>query len=363
MELRMNVCGLASIVLRNHSPYSVFFNNSIQSKRPLATQNCMQDFLNPYFDQLDEELAMGGVPIHKRPFDAAWKFARRYVLEVRIHNGPSHAPGNLADYAKEEWFQILHTHVNAWYRNRYGSLLESGRYSIFRGITLYACTPFEMEIPRTTVRQGKPGETIWLGFPASVGEAEDAEKWVVALPNTDTYSPEALTLARTETHFVANTLRFISSRLTGAAFTDDSARSLIAGVQIHLEAATGLILSEGNEGSYSRAQWELQMAVESSFKGLLQQRKGTFPHKHCLSLLFDMTRSYCPSIDRNLIATLPNWREAASLRYGLGDAPTSYGIFESYKVALALIANALEGLEGIKLDGAEFEIRKAPWLG
>lgn len=188
-------------------------------------------------------------------------------------------------------------------------------------------------------------------------------KWLIDPPNLESYNEKARLGAIESATEIASKLRAIWCHLTGARLSDEIAKGLLAGVIVHLESASMLILGRGKEGSFARAQWELQMACESAYKGLLQQRAGNFTESHDLFYLHDCCLPYSDSVPRNLLRKIPRWQEAANLRYGQGGQPTIFGIFSWYKVALTVIAEVLRNLEGLKLANVRIEVQKAPWLG
>jgi hypothetical protein len=311
---------------------------------------------------IDASLAQNGMPIKQRPSEATIQFVTNFCEAIRIGGQPPQAPGALTEFAKEPWFRAIYADVEGWYKSRYGSQMEGRSDTNFRAVMQFARTFFEMNVPQCVISPGVPGKTIWLSFPAEVLSDEDVFNWIRDLPNVDTYSQVALTEACEDAAKVANAIRSISSRLIGTKSVDEISERLLAGIQIHLQGAADRILSQGDRGGYSRAQWELQMALESAFKGLMQQRTGQFTKTHNLFLLFDQTAQFRPAMSRTILQALPNWEQAVDLRYGLGDEPTAHGIFGWYKTTLEIISNIAKGLDGSNLSSVRLEIGKAPWL-
>lgn len=298
-----------------------------------------------------------------RPFQATWTFVREFVTEVHTEQDGTKQPGKLTEFATETWFKYLYAHVEQWYRARYGTRVDSSSTRRFQGIALFASTPFELQVPTTVTSPGVPGETVWLTWPDIVLSEEDVSSWIVNPPDLSSYKEESRLEAIKLATEVASKLRAIWSRLTGAYLIDEIAKSLLAGVIIHLESASALILRYEKEGSFGRAQWEVQMACESAYKGLLQQRTGNFVESHDLFTLHDRALPYSDSVPRELLRKLPRWQDAANFRYGQGDQPTIFGIVSWYRVALTIIAEILRNLKGLQLANTRIEIRKAPWLG
>jgi hypothetical protein len=106
------------------------------------------------------------------------------------------------------------------------------------------------------------------------------------------------------------------------------------------------------------------MACESAYKGLLQQHTGTFPDHHDLFMLHKEAEALAGRVPQEWLRALPRWREAANLRYGLGDeVPTIVGIVEWYNLTLKIIGGVLDGLKGYKLDQAAIKLKMPAWLG
>lgn len=322
----------------------------------------MIDEISKHLELIDEGLALDGLPIHKRPFQATWTFVREFIIEVHTEQGGTKKPGKLTEFVSDTWFRYLYAHVEQWYRARYGTRVDSNSTRHVRGVTLIASTPFELQVPTTISYPGVPGETARLTWPDALLPEEDVTKWILNTPDLSSYNEESRLEAVSIATEIASKLRAISCRLTGAKLSDETAKGLLAGVIIHLETAAELILREGKEGSFGRAQWELQMACESAYKGLAQQRTGNFTESHDLFTLHDRCLPHSYTVQRELLRKIPRWQEAANLRYGQGDQPTIFGIFSWYKVALTVIAEILQNLEGLQLANIRIEIRKAPWL-
>ena len=323
----------------------------------------MTHTLRPILELIDEELALDGVTVRRRPIVAAERFVSGFVLEVRMSDGTTGKPGLPSDFVSQPWFQAVYAEVEEWYVERYGVRTRSGAKQAFRGVTFVASTSFEIHVPTSITRPGKPGASVWLSFPDRVLPEDNPLEWLVAAPNWESYSPDAIDNAVSTAAEVSELLRRISSRLVGTQLADQTARQLLAGIRIHLNSACSLILAEDYEGSFARAQWELQMACEVAFKGLLQQRTGSFPESHDLFHLHDRASLFAQAINREWIRSLPRWNEAANLRYGLGGHPSTTEIFDWYSATLRIIAGVCTGLQAYDLSRAEFEIGKAPWLG
>ena len=321
-----------------------------------------QEAVDPILDLIDQELGFDEVAVNQRPFKAACKLVQDFIPEVRIGDEPPKPPGKMTEFINEAWFKDIYNEVQTWYGNRYGERTSSSGPDSMVGVTLVASTPFEFRAPITASRIEVEGETSWLSFPSALLPDDNVRDWIVRPPNWDSFSLSTIKKSDKDLKEVATLLRRISSRLIGASLKDDKVRNILAGVKIHLRSAAILIANEGQEGSYARAQWELQMACESAYKGLLQQKTGSFPEIHDIFVLNDHANLPEKSVKHQWIKNLPRWGEAAELRYGLGEHPTIVGIFFWYKQTLKIIAGVFENLDGLNLSKAQLLLKKPPWI-
>jgi hypothetical protein len=317
---------------------------------------------DPLLNLIDESLALDGTAVSDRTPLAARRLVTDFIPEVRIGDEPPCAPGTLLEFSSAPWFKVVYKYVEDWYQARYGRRIAERGSRVTRGIIVIASTPFEIHVPIAASRVETEGETAWLSIPNRVLETEDALTWVQGAPNWATYPDDVRQPATANVLEVANLIRRISCRLTGADVSDPVARNLLAGIRVHLQSACDLIMREGEEGSYARAQWELQMACESAYKGYSQQVSGKFSETHDLFVLHDRSALPEASVRRDLVRSLPRWHEAANLRYGLGAHPTIVGIAHWYRTALTIIAGVVDNLAGIDLSEASLLLQMAPWL-
>lgn len=323
--------------------------------------NSFQEAIEPILDLIDQSLGFENVPIRSRPLKAATNLVKTFISEVRLGDDKPQKPEEITDFSFSPWFKLIFASVEIWYQTRYGTRMTTSEKGM-RGIITIANTLFEIRVPITTSQVEVVGQTAWLSFPDKLLPDENVHKWIVNPPNWSTYSDELRRESDEGMSEIAILLRRISCRMTGADVSDPKARNVLAGVKVHLHSAVALICREGEEGSYARAQWELQMACESAYKGLLQQKTGTFPEKHDLFLIHDLANLPEKSVKRQWLIDLPRWNEAANLRYGIGDHPTTVGIFFWYKLTLKIIAGVFENLNGINLSEASVLMKIPPWL-
>jgi hypothetical protein len=321
------------------------------------------DEVTPLLGLIDERLALKGTRVHDRPIAATRIFLKEFVVSVRPGDQPELALSDAQDHSNEPWFKSLYSSVEHWYRSRYAERLEKHRSSNeMRAVVLVAHTPFELRVPISHAQVEEIGKTSWLSWPNKMLSNEEVTDWILTPPNWQSYEAETITACNDGAREIATLIRRISSRLIGASLKDGSTRNVLAGVRLHLTSACELILREGEEGSFARAQWELQMASESAYKGFLQQRDGVFAETHDLFTLHDTAAIASTSVDREWLKALPRWKDAANLRYGLGDHPTVVEIHCWYLLSLKIIAGVLENIEGLNLGSVKLLLKKAPWL-
>jgi hypothetical protein len=284
-----------------------------------------------------------------------------FIPTVTVDAKGPRSPGEAGEFTQQPWFKHIYGHVEIWYRGRYGRRVDSHSISQWRASTLIAATPFVLYVPVTRSQVEVAGESAWLSFPDRVHPDENVLEWIQAAPDWASYSQETRSKGAADAATVAGLIRRITCRLTGTDVSDRTARNLLAGIAIHLQSASDLIMREGAEGGFARAQWELQMACESAYKGLLQQKNGSFSETHDLFTLHDVSRISEESVNRAWLRDLPRWNESANLRYGIGDHPTVVGIHHWYLVTMKIIAGVAENLRGVNLSQARLLLRRPPW--
>lgn len=320
-----------------------------------------QEFI-PLLDLIDEGLGLDDVPVSQRTIKAAQQLVDNFIPSVKAGDSPEQEPGDFNEYSSEPWFKAIYGHVEKWYRWRYGGRLEATSTTTMRGVILIKNTPYLILVPVTRSKPEAIGETSWLSFPNQVLPEEDVYSWVLNPPRWESYQTQDQKKIHSSLREVSTLLRRISSKKIGAKISDNTVRNLLAGVVIHLNSASTLIFRDDDEGGFARAQWELQMACESAYKGLLQQKNGTFQETHDLFTIHDQSQIQEKSVRRQWIKELPRWNEAANLRYGLGSHPSTVLIFRWYKLTLKIIAGVFDNLDGIDLSDARLLLKIAPWL-
>lgn len=321
-----------------------------------------RDAVAPLLHLIDTDLGNRGIGLPDRVDRAAIFLVSEFIPKISI-GGVNKAPGSVVEFTQASWFKPLHGHVEHWYKLRYRDRLRGKPDSASRGIVVVASTPFEISVPITRSRVEVVGEKAWLSFPNEVFPDEDPLSWILAAPDWSTYPADVQETASARALTIAGHLRAIFCRVTGADVQDTSARSLIAGIRVHLHSACSLIMREGEEGSYARAQWELQMSCESALKGLAQQKNGTFSKIHDLEVLCREAGVLGSTVQREWLQKLPRWKDAANLRYGIGDHPSIQDLFEWYATTLQILSGiSSQIVQGQDLSKLSLLLNIAPWL-
>jgi len=331
----------------------------------VSTENTSENFheaVDPFLDLIDQGLGLDEVAVSQRPFKAACELVDKFIPLINLKDEQPRPPGEISKFCNEEWFKHIYLDVEKWYQKRYPKRAENFKKNSMFGVVLIASTPFEFDVPITESQVEVEGESSWLSFPANLLPNDNVRDWIYNPPNWETYTNDIVRKADKDMNEVATLLRRISSRMIGASLEDEIVKNILAGVRIHLRSAAILINNEGQEGSFARAQWELQMACESAYKGYLQQKNKSFPETHDLFTL--NKEADLPNFDskHQWIKNLPRWWDSANLRYGLGDHPSIIGIFKWYRQSLKIIAGVVENLDGINLSEARLLLQKPPWL-
>lgn len=323
----------------------------------------MDELFESHLQLIDERLALDGKPVSTRVLSAALIFVREFILKVKVGREVTKSPGNVEDFTNEDWFRTIYSVVEAWYETRYGLRMQNIGNNAFHSFVLFAGTPFELCVPTTVSRPDSSKESVWLSFPCNLLSDEVPLKWIVRPPNYETYSQKDIDAFSKVINVRAQRIRAITGRLIGADGTNPDAVAILEGVQLHLQSVTALILRDHEKGRLARAQWEMQMACESAFKGVLLQYTGKFPEHHDLFVLLKEAQPYIGRVASEWLQELPRWQDAANLRYGLGDEnPTIFGIDYFYNLSIKIISGVLSGTKGLNPEKIEINLKKPSWL-
>jgi len=313
----------------------------------------LKDSLPDYLMEIDLSLAEDGVPLHRRPLDAASIFVLEYIIDIR--------GGTKNDFLAQPWFASLFKFVQEWYADKYGAALKSSDPADV-GLTVIFGTPFKVKIPLTLTERGETPGTVWLCFPNEVLPGEQVVGWVQDPPNLSRLSTEDMSTLVDEIAWVVAAARTLHIQLMTAELAQESTKQLAAAIRAHVTRAIDDICSlEG--ARMSLAMWDLFFAVEKALKVYLIQKTGTPLRSHDLEKLVRRAESSGLSpVDRCHLHAMPSEEEAMQHRYGEIEAPTVEEAAKTYKSALAILVHCADGLERtFGMRNARLLISQAPW--
>ena len=318
--------------------------------------------LGEALDLIDRELADAEFELRNRPLTAAKIFVTDFVRMVTAGRGQEEAePGELKDYVHSEWFKLIYARTVAWYRGRYGAAMQIEGGATVGGVVVILGTPFLLRVPLVTKRPGKPGETIWVCFPNEVEHDEDALGWIEQGPNIASLPRGDGMKARRLAEEVAGNLRAIQMRIGVVDTISDSVGEFRDAIIPYLDRAATQIVQARPE-TLKHAHWDMQMACETAFKMLSQQRSGSHPKSHDLYHLLDKLPGDKP-FARQQLKMIPCWGKMAEWRYGKGPQVSIAETFSRYRATLRIVRALAEVADSvISLGGARIEIGPAPYL-
>jgi HEPN domain-containing protein len=323
-------------------------------------ESTLFEIFDPVLTKIDAVLVQRGTPLSQRPFDAAVLMVRSNIFEFSTDGGKTqYVHDGTAAFAKTEWFRSLYKKVDEWYTNRYGSTLNQLDRKALTGVVLIFGTPFQLEVPYSLCRPGRPGQTVWISFPDHIEDAEIVLDWLVNPPNLKAMSPAVLKSTIADIKNVAEHLRFLHSNLLGVK-ADKAVDGLMHGITSHLRRAVDLILGM-KDNEIQNCYWELQMSIECSFKSLIFQKKGSYPEVHSLKDLCAEANIFGMNFDPKRLAKFPGQKEVINRRYGQGASESVGRVFSAYLLTLELAKSAVSVMTRINLGEASFEIGQLPW--
>lgn len=327
----------------------------------MSEQPDFEDMLAEALEVLDRDLAESDYPLKNRPLRAAQDFVRFCITKVAVGEDESE-PGDFKDYVTSDWFKVIYARVYAWYAHRYGAAFDGSSDRTIAGCALVLNTPFLMRVPLTTTRPGQPGKTVWIGYPASMEEGEDALDWIESGPNIASLTRSDGMKARRLAEEVAVALRLVNTGLAGIENSAERVGELRDAILPHLDRAARQI-AQARPHDLKHAQWDMQMACELALKLLHQQRAGTFPETHDLHRLYDQLPQGRAPFARTLLRNIPKWEAMAEWRYGGGPSISIAQAFSRYRSTLKIVQSAANTADRkFRIGGARFEIAKAPFL-
>jgi hypothetical protein len=288
-----------------------------------AHKDELKEYIRNLMPIIDGDLSLREIPLSQRSFRAGITIVEEFVIEVS-------GDDNKDDFATKPWFAIIYHHINQWYRDHYGPLLDQNPSGFARGVVSIRNIPIEMKVPLTRSRVEIPGETAWLYFPVDVDSTEDPLAWFVnALPFNSLQDSE-LNDVRNAAIELACALRSIRQFTTGVVDGSDIIRRLLEGILPEMESAATQIL-RNDRNSVGTAFWAVQIGCERALKAFCQQQTNTFRETHDLFVLFDDAIPHGLIADRNLLKSIPRCSDLVDSRYGLGESRSVQNAMGAYR--------------------------------
>ena len=328
----------------------------------MATTETILEQLDDVLTVIDGRLAEEGIPLANRPFEVAVLLIQHKGVEVIPDHGTTrYEPDGSTDFLVTDWFRALYKDVESWYRDRYGTAYDQSSEKCIGGVVLIRGTPFALRIPTSRVRPAEPGKTIWASFPDHVEADDVVTDWLVKPPNLGRLESPVRAQLEKDIREIAGALRFVRTNLMAVTDDDDAFAGFRHGVVTHLQRAAELILA-ANGDDVQKAWWELQMTIESALKALLLQKTGAYPPKHKLNVLFDAAVPAGLDFDQCGFERWPMQKEMSDLRYAQGTRRDVAGVFEAYRLTLALAAAAVNAMDRMGIGQAQFKLQQPPWM-
>jgi HEPN domain-containing protein len=306
-----------------------------------------------HLPQIDEVLEERRLPVHKRSFQASILFVQECVIEV--------SPMTKEELILGEHFSIIVNHSLDWYIEKYGELAENPKKEILSGITRYRNQPVLLNIPFTTSKTEKEGETAWLSYPDHLQADELHFNLFNVKISLESLSETELEILKTEVEEVVALSRRTNISLMMESGLNEGAKNMSGSIWAHIEKAISDILSQKKE-NLSVACWELHLAVEKALKVYISQFPiEEKPWGHDLIELCKQAKLLGLVIDKALLETLPNYKDAIKLRYGELQVDSRTAI-KYYLTALKLVCSITEQLKReFSIYNASFLIKKSGW--
>ena len=320
----------------------------------MTQKESLQAYLNDFLPSIDQAFSTAGMPVSKRPMEAARFLVDHLVLEV--------SGDTKENYLLKPWFGSIFRPVQDWYKNRYGKA-QVHPESVLAGAVKHHGALYLLRIPLTVTKPQGDG-TCSVTFAKDVLPGEEPAAWIVNGPSLEQMRPKQLAALQKEATSTATRVRYIANDLRTADLVDDSARKMVNSVLRHLDKAASDMCAQGPEAA-SLAVWDLHMACEKVMKAYLTQEGISYPMIHDLrdlNLLSPLKHDW--SLVKATLARFPSERRVMQLRYQEVDAPTLSDLWRFYDVALQICATYASRMNRkYVLDNFTVHLRRPPWLG
>lgn len=313
----------------------------------------LQAAIYMHLPQIDEVLEEFRLPVHRRPYHASILFVQDYVIKV--------SPVTKEELIFGEHFSIIVNHAIDWYMGKYGQLAETPKKEILSGIARYQNQPVLLNIPFTTSKIEKEGETSWLSYPDHLQPDEPHLDLFNAKIRLESLSETELETLKREVEKVVALSRRTNISLMMASGLNEDVKGMAGSIWAHIEKGIADILSQKKENICVGC-WELNLAVEKALKVYIKQfPTEKDPWGHELIELFEQANKLGLTLDKELLETLPTGKDAINMRYAKLQVDPRMAV-EHYLTALKLVCSITEQLKSeFSIYNASFLIKKSGW--
>jgi len=318
-----------------------------------SSNDNLRRFLRPTLEVIDEELASRGMPVFRRPLEAACFVVRHVLVSVEGESDKD-------NFLEKPWFAVIYAETHKWYRRRYGPLLRATDETV-SGLLVIRGSPHILNIPLTVSERQENG-VLKLTFPIKVSKDEKLSGWLTPRISKRGLGVLSARLgARMER--LASGLRAIAVNTRFHGVKNAVTKQMASAVLEHLNRAAQSASSENNGGN-SIALWDLHLACEKVVKAYLSQEGISFPRSHDLLALNNLVKD--PALLRragSIVRRFPNHQEVMRHRYLEAAAirVTKFQIFYWIAIRVCLVYSSY--LKGqLMFNGASFFLKRPPWM-
>lgn len=303
--------------------------------------------------KIDQALSQANVPIPIRKLKA-FDVVCSTMLEVSDYEA----------FLRSDAYGRLLIIIGDWFCERYGESAEGEDDGGFGTMILIHNTTFPMQIPKNFKTMANEPNMVWIAFPASVQEEENALAWVENASVLNGLSSDELEKVQKDANGTANLIRSIGFDLSALEAEPDADIHDLAGAIGSDLQASARHLCERTESGPRAAGWDASQASEKAFKVLIRRKGGNPPHTHNLEKLAKITEGLGgPSIDRSLLSKIPSESAATDMRYG-GEFSLREAV-AAYHAALLIVRELLFAATPstkYNIRNARFKIQRPPWF-
>lgn len=282
-----------------------------------------------WIELLDKFLANSGVEIIDRPFHVAYLIVENRVMTIKGMKQK--------DILDTFVFKQLCKYSKKWYKDRYGqSSLESNK-TFLKGIVLIYRTQYLVNIPLVLTEKSKTKNNILdVYLPRTIRDKEDVLGMVFSPPNFATMTSKLKKSTKNKIKSLGTCLRNINHDIMSTDI-EKQYMEMRDSIVAHLNNCAEYFIQH-KSNSMAFAFWEVQLAVEKSFKVFLHQRKHCFNKTHNLRELYrDCGGELELGFRQNFFKFIPTDKEVVDMRY-YGCKRSVVEFMICYRCCLAIIS-------------------------